>query len=164
MDRVDGGDAASVAQLHVDDHQIRLASRRRGDRVGLGGLDAAHVVAHPFEHLAEQYADHGVVFHHQDAGRFHQFRRQAGACRPRRHGNRVRGSIIRGQRSAEKFDGPCPAVLARSVAYRRHGRNLQVLADAMINYLRTKEARQTGSETTQTPLIAAGRRHPEGGW
>ena len=40
-----------------------------GHRIGLGGLDCANIVAHRFEHLGKQHADHEVILHHEDAER-----------------------------------------------------------------------------------------------
>src|SRR5271166_4174624 len=46
---LDGGNAASIAQPHIDDHQVRPASYRGSHRIGFGGLDRTDVVAHLLE-------------------------------------------------------------------------------------------------------------------
>src|SRR5579859_6606712 len=70
-DLLDGSDATYITQAHVDDHQVRSASTGGGHSIGLSGLDCTNM-AHPCEHFGEQAADHGVVFHHEDAERPHR--------------------------------------------------------------------------------------------
>jgi hypothetical protein len=69
---LDRGDPAAIAQPHIDDHQIRPASRFGAHRIGLGGLDPTHVMAHSLEHLGEQHTDQGIVFHHEDSKSAHR--------------------------------------------------------------------------------------------
>jgi hypothetical protein len=48
-----GGDAAAVAQSHIDDHQLRFAASGGRYGIGLGCLDGADVMPH----VLEQFAD-----------------------------------------------------------------------------------------------------------
>jgi hypothetical protein len=70
---LDRRDAASIAQPCIDDHQVWSASKGGGHGISLGGLEGANLVAHLFEHLGKQHADHDVVLHHEDAGCCHWF-------------------------------------------------------------------------------------------
>jgi hypothetical protein len=64
-DSLDNGEAASFAQMFIDDHQIRFAAFGRGDRTLLRPFDSADLVAHSLEDLGEQVGDDGLIFDDQ---------------------------------------------------------------------------------------------------
>jgi hypothetical protein len=68
---LNGKNAASIAQLRIDNHQVwsELSSGR--DSAGLGGLDCADDMTHLRKHFAKEQAVQGVVLNQKDAERFH---------------------------------------------------------------------------------------------
>jgi hypothetical protein len=71
QDAIDSANSASFAQLYVHDHHARPELQGRDHRIGLGGRDGADAMTLRFEHFGQNGGDHGVVFDHQDAERFH---------------------------------------------------------------------------------------------
>lgn len=72
MNFVNGSDTASLAQSDVDDHQVGMPPCGGDHGLCLSGFDGTDVMPHFFEHLGKQYADHGIVFHHENAERGHR--------------------------------------------------------------------------------------------